>query len=185
MFLLPLYSHVELVCALPLNLGPDHHSTCQVCLPTASGKKQQPVEEMLSKLREDSCRKLEMMLGLQHLLLHNESFIKCVPEHLKPRYKQKAMRTVRTHVKLVAETVKSDDLVKALRDTAACEWKGESFMSGSGSEILGSNKSDAHPFLMMMLPSRPGPQEPLCQMCHDLLRASAAISKTPRSRHDP
>ena len=106
------------------------------------------------------------------------------------RYKQKAMRTVRTHVKLVSETVKSDDMVKALRDTAACEWKGESFVSGSGSEIFGSNRSDnltSPPVLMMMLPSRlrPDPQEPLCQMRHDLLRATAAFKKTPRSLQYP
>ena len=55
------------------------------------------------------------------------------------RYKQKAMRTVRTHVKLVCETVKSDDMVKALRDTVACDWKGDSFVCGSESQ--GRNKS--------------------------------------------
>ena len=50
---------------------------------------------------------------------------------LQLRYKQKAMRTVRTHVKLISEQVKSDDMVKAIRDTAAADWKGDSFQSST------------------------------------------------------
>ena len=47
------------------------------------------------------------------------------------------MKTVRTHIKLITEAVKSDDMVKLLRDTSACEWKGDSYMAGS--ETRGSS----------------------------------------------
>ena len=92
------------------------------------------------------------------------------------RYKPKAMRTVRTHVKLVCETVKSDDMVKALRDTAACEWQGDAFVCGSESQ--GSNKAlkSVLSFTVYALtPGKPSTQERLRQVDLDLLCASTAL----------
>ena len=44
---------------------------------------------------------------------------------MQPRYREKAVKTVRTHVLLVTEEVKTDDMIKALRKTSASEFKGE------------------------------------------------------------
>ena len=102
-------------------------------MPTASGKKSQPVADLISKLSDESCRKLDAQLGVLGLALQSLTELSM----WGPRYKQKAIKTVRTHIKLVTEAVKSDDMVKLLRDTAACEWKGSAYMAGS--EFRGSN----------------------------------------------
>ena len=44
---------------------------------------------------------------------------------LWPRFKEKAIRTVRTHVLLVVEEVQTQNMIKTLRGTAANEWRGE------------------------------------------------------------
>ena len=41
------------------------------------------------------------------------------------------MRKVRSHVKLVVESVKSEEMKKILRQTAIGEWKGETCQSAS------------------------------------------------------
>ena len=50
------------------------------------------------------------------------------------RFKEKAIKTVRTHVLLVKEDVKASDMLKTLKSTAVSEWKGE--VSHANSELL-------------------------------------------------
>ena len=44
-------------------------------------------------------------------------------------FREKALRKVRSHVKLVVETMKAEEMKKIFRQTAIGEWKGETIQS--------------------------------------------------------
>ena len=51
------------------------------------------------------------------------------------QFREKAVKKVRSHVKLVVEDVKSESMKKVFRQTALSEWKGETIHT-MGGEIL-------------------------------------------------
>ena len=51
------------------------------------------------------------------------------------RFKEKAVKTVRTHVLLIPEAVNTKEMTKALKATSLSEWKGE-VISRANNEFL-------------------------------------------------
>ena len=87
----------------------------------------------MAKLDDDATRKLLMHLG-RTLFTDFKINMEICFEFL--RFKEKAIKTVRTHVLLIPEAVNTKEMTKALKATSMPEWKGE-VTSNANNECLG------------------------------------------------
>ena len=114
---------------------------CQICLPTTTTSKSKKKDKNEKdgaqapeppKLDDEGQRKLNMYPGP-----HFCPTSSCHPQPWPGRYKEKAIRIVRTHVLLIPEEKNSATMETALKSTAVPSWSGE--VTHLASEPLRSN----------------------------------------------
>ena len=141
---------------------------CQVCLPTSgkTGKQNdKDATPQLPKLDDDAQRKLIACPGLTP--------VSSVNRVNNIRYKEKALRIVRTHVLLIPEEKNAAQMEDALKKTAVPSWSGE--VAHHANESLGCPRCCA---ALICLLQQNAAEEPPEEVRLHLLRASDECSKT-------